>query len=156
LIDWVVVMPASLCSGRAGRHQVEFPSKNPSKAATLSFQDCVLYNEYTAMTPAEWLTRVRHDLVKRLVWPARDRRDLGGSPSAGELEPDLIDEEGRPISAEGLWTALAAEAPAGANLAAFGLAVKRAAAAAHAGDVHGVIALEAAYAELAHSLNRKS
>jgi len=30
-----------------------------------------------------------------------------------------------------------------------------AAAAAHAGDVPGVIALEAAYAALAHSLNRK-
>src|SRR5262245_47909043 len=107
------------------------------------------------MTPAEWLARVRHDLVKRLVWPARDRRDMGGSPSAGELEPDLIDDEGRPISAEALWTALASEAPPGADLGAFGAAVKQAAAAAHAGDVDGVIALEAAYVELAHSLSRK-
>ena len=108
------------------------------------------------MTPTEWLARVRHDLVKRLVWPARDRRDIGGAPRAGELAPDLIDEEGQPISAEALWTALAAEAPAGADLTAFGAAVERAAAAARADDVQGVIALEAAYADLAHSLNRKS
>jgi len=54
-----------------------------------------------------------------------------------------------------LWSALAADAPAGADLGAFAAAVERAAAAAHAGDVPGVIALEAAYAALAHSLNRK-
>jgi len=108
------------------------------------------------MTAAEWLARVRHDLVKRLVWPARDRRDMGGAPRAGELAPDLIDEEGRPISAEALWTALAAEAPAGADLNAFAAAVGRASAAARADDVQGVIALDAAYADLAHSLNRKS
>ena len=40
------------------------------------------------MTPTEWLARVRHDLVKRLVWPARDRRDMGGAPKPGELAPD--------------------------------------------------------------------
>jgi hypothetical protein len=108
------------------------------------------------MTAAEWLARVRHDLVKRLVWPARDRRDVGGAPRPGELAPDLIDEEGRPISAEALWTALAIEAPAGADLSAFTAAVSRAAAAARVDDVQGVIALEAAYADLAHSLNRKS
>jgi hypothetical protein len=108
------------------------------------------------MTPTEWLARVRHDLVKRLVWPARDRRDMGGAPAPGELAPDLIDDEGRPITAEALWVALAAEAPAGAGLPAFGAAVARAAAAADAGDVHGVIALEDAYSDLARSLNRKS
>ena len=108
------------------------------------------------MNPTEWLARVRHDLVKRMVWPARDRRDMGGSPKPGELAPDLIDDEGRPISAETLWGALASDAPPGADLAAFGAAVGRAAAAANAGDVDGVIALEAAYAELARSLNRKS
>jgi hypothetical protein len=108
------------------------------------------------MTPTEWLARVRHDLVKRLVWPARDRRDMGGAPAPGELAPDLIDDEGRSISAEALWTALAADAPPGADVTAFGAAVQRAAAAAQAGDVHGVIALEGAYADLAHSLNRKS
>jgi hypothetical protein len=39
------------------------------------------------MQPTEWLARVRHDLVKRLVWPARDRRDVGGAPAPGELAP---------------------------------------------------------------------
>jgi len=108
------------------------------------------------MNPTEWLARVRHDLVKRLVWPARDRRDLGGTPAPGELAPDLIDEEGRPITAEALWSALAADAPPGTDLIAFGAAVARADAAARADDVQGVIALEDAYADLARSLNRKS
>ena len=108
------------------------------------------------MTSAAWLARVRHDLVKRLVWPARDRRDVGGVPAPGELAPRLIDDEGAPITAEALWTALAADAPAGADLAAFGAAVTRASAAAAAGDVHGVIALETAFAALARSLEDRS
>jgi hypothetical protein len=108
------------------------------------------------MTPTEWLARVRHDLVKRLVWPARDRRDAGGVPTAGELAPRLIDDEGQPISADDLWSALAVAAPQGADLEAFSAAVTRAAAAGNAGDVDGVIALEAAYADLARSLNHKS
>jgi len=107
------------------------------------------------MTPTEWLARVRHDLVKRLVWPARDRRDMGGSPKPGELAPDLIDEEGQAIGADALWAALASEAPSGADLDTFAAALTRATAAADAGDVEGVIALEAAYTDLAHSLNRK-
>ena len=108
------------------------------------------------MNPTEWLARVRHDLVKRLVWPARDRRDLGGTPHAGELAPRLIDDEGAPITAEALWATLAADAPSGAGVAAFADAVARAHAAADAGDVHGVIALESAFAELARSLEGKS
>ena len=108
------------------------------------------------MNPTEWLARVQHDLVKRLVWPARDRRDVGGAPGPGELTPRLIDDEGAPIYAEALWTALAADAPAGAELAAFADAVARAHAAADAGDVDGVIALEAAFADLARSLEGKA
>ena len=108
------------------------------------------------MNPAEWLSRVRHDLVKRVVWPARDRRDIGGAAAPGELSPRLIDDEGAPITAEALWIALAAEAPAGADVAAFGAAVARAHVAADAGDVHGVLALEAAFADLARSLEGKS
>ena len=104
------------------------------------------------MQPTEWLARVRHDLVKRLVWPARDRRDVGGAPAPGELAPRLIDDEGRPTTAAALWAGLAAEAPPGADLTAFEAAVGRAATAADAGDVHGVIALEAAFAALARSL----
>ena len=108
------------------------------------------------MTSREWLARVRHDLVKRMVWPARDRRDMGGTPAPRELVPDLIDEEGRAIAPLGLWAALAADAPPGTEIAAFQAAVARAAAAAEAGDVHGVIALEAAFAELAQSLEGKA
>jgi hypothetical protein len=108
------------------------------------------------MQPKEWLARVRHDLVKRLVWPARDRRDMGGVPAPGELAPDLIDDEGQAITAAALWSALAGDAPSGADVSAFGTAVARAAAAAEAGDVQGVIALEAAYAELARSLEGKA
>ena len=108
------------------------------------------------MNATDWLARVRHDLVKRLVWPARDRRDVGGAPATGELSPRLIDDEGAPISAEALWAALAADAPAGADLAAFADAVARAHAAADAGDVPGVIALEEAFAHLARSLEGRS
>ena len=108
------------------------------------------------MKPADWLARVRHDLVKRLVWPARDRRDVGGVPAPGELSPRLIDDEGAAISADALWAALAAEAPPAADVAAFGAAVTHAVAAADAGDMQGVIALEAAFAALARSLEDKS
>jgi hypothetical protein len=94
------------------------------------------------MDPAPWLARLRHDLIKRLLWPARDRRDLGGAPEPGELVPRLIDDEGRPITAGALWAALAAEAPPGLELARFGRALAAAAAAAAAGDVGGVLALE--------------
>jgi hypothetical protein len=100
------------------------------------------------MTTA-WLARVRHDLVKRLVWPARDRRDAGGAPKPGELVPRLIDEEGRATNARSLWRSLAEEAPAGLALDDFSAALGRAVAAAEAGDIDGVLALEAAFDELA-------
>src|SRR4249920_2880616 len=105
-----------------------------------------------AMAAAEidaWLARVRHDLVKRLLWPARDRRDAGGAPAPGELVPRLIDDEGRPVSAATLWTALAGEAPDGLDLGAFAAALARATAAAAAGDVAGVLAIEPAFDALA-------
>jgi hypothetical protein len=112
------------------------------------------------MTAAAWLARVQHDLVKRLLWPARDRRDLGGAPTPGELVPRLIDEEGAPITATALWAALAAQAPVGAAnapvaaaLARFAEALAHALAAGQAGDVAGVLTLEAAFAELARSLD---
>src|SRR5438552_18573483 len=101
-----------------------------------------------------WLARLRHDLVKRLVWPARDRRDVGGAPAAGELVPQLIDDEGRPTTAAALWAALAADAPAGLDLAAFAAALARAGAAAAANDVAGVLALEPAFDDLAAAARR--
>jgi len=95
-----------------------------------------------------WLARVRHDLVKRLLWPARDRRDTGGKPAPGELAPPLIDEEGQPTDAGTLWRRLALDAPAGLELSAFETALSRATAAAEVGNVEGVLALEPAFAAL--------
>jgi hypothetical protein len=63
------------------------------------------------MTWNQWLQRARHDLVKRLVWPARDRRDVGGPVSAGELCAKLVDDEGRPATAEAVWSNLKDVAP---------------------------------------------
>jgi hypothetical protein len=111
------------------------------------------------LVPTGWLARVRHDLVKRLVWPARDRRDMGGAPAPGELVPQLIDDEGRPATAAAIWTALLEDAPAAADtdtLAAFQHALARAEAAAAAGDLAGVLALEAAFENLARALERRS
>ena len=65
------------------------------------------------MEKERWLARVRHDLVKRLVWPARDRRDLGGAPAPGELCAHLVDDEGAPTTPQALWSALAADEPPG-------------------------------------------
>jgi hypothetical protein len=103
----------------------------------------------------DWLARVQHDLVKRLLWPARDRRDLGGKPAPGELEPRLVDDEGRPITAADLWSSLRAEisAPA-APLDAFGAALEQAVAAARQGDLDGVLALDGAFRALTASLRK--
>lgn len=111
------------------------------------------------MTTARWLTRLQHDLVKRMLWSARDRRELGGAAAPGELVPNLIDEEGRPTTAAALWAAMAAEVTAetaadGPAMTRFGEALTRAIAAGEAGDVDGVLALEPAFDELAQSLAR--
>src|SRR3954471_9484088 len=60
-----------------------------------------------------WLRRVRHDLVKRAVWPARDLRECGQM----DLEAlrrglrELRDDAGAPIDAAALWSRLRSEAP---------------------------------------------
>jgi hypothetical protein len=103
----------------------------------------------------DWLARVHHDLVKRLLWPARDRRDMGGKPAPGELEPRLVDDEGRPTTAAALWSAFRAEisAPAPA-LEAFEKALDSAVAAARQGDLDGVLALDGAFRALTASLRK--
>jgi hypothetical protein len=82
-----------------------------------------------------WLTRLRHDLLKRAVWPARDLREMleaGRSPSAQDRRAlraglfALQDGEGAPCDARLLWALLLASAPGGldaAALEAFGAGV---------------------------------
>lgn len=104
------------------------------------------------MTETDWLARLRHDLVKRLVWPARDRRDLGGPVRPGELAVSLSDDEGAPIGAPALWAQLRAEAPRSVGpsaLDSFEAALHSALRAAATDDVTGVLALEAAFDQLA-------
>ena len=102
-----------------------------------------------------WLARVQHDLVKRLLWPARDRRDLGGVVQPGELAVALVDDEGAEVPAAQLWLRLCDLAPArvtaGAHaaLGEFGAAIDRAVAAGQVDDLAGVLALEAAWQALA-------
>ncbi len=80
---------------------------------------------------AAWLGLVNHDLVKRLLWPARDRRALGGPVQPGELVVVLADGDGSPHSAEQTWQALRAEAPA------FGPAIAARAGGVRRGGVRG-------------------
>ena len=78
-----------------------------------------------------WLSRLRHDLVKRAVWAARDRREATREPSAAdalELRAGLFelrDGEGRIVSARELWEELRRQAPPvpPAALDSFGAAV---------------------------------
>jgi hypothetical protein len=103
-----------------------------------------------------WLGRVQHDLVKRMLWGARDRREVGGAVIAGELRAELVDGEGAAITAMALWEALRAEAPADFDpdaLAAFGRALAEAVAAAERDDLAGVLALEDAFAALRNQAN---
>jgi hypothetical protein len=103
-----------------------------------------------------WLARLRHDLIKRLVWPARDRRELGGAPAPGELVAHLVDDEGAPTTPHALWGAMVADGPRDeAPILRFEEALTRAVSASAAGDVDGVLALEAAFDALARSLEEK-
>ncbi len=105
----------------------------------------------------DWLRRLRHDLVKRLLWPARDRRDLGGQPRPGELAVALVDDEGRPVTAEALWASLRQDAPlpAHAAVAELEVALLGALAASRRDDVAGVLALEVAFDELSQRLAKE-
>lgn len=102
----------------------------------------------------EWLRRLRHDLVKRLLWPARDWRDMGSEVRPGELVVALVDDEGQPTTTDALWAGLCQDAPAPGHpaLAAFTAALLSAADAARRDDIAGVLALEAAFARLAQQL----
>ena len=103
-----------------------------------------------------WLGRVNHDLVKRLLWPARDRRSLGGPVQPGELVVMLADGDGNPQTAEETWRQLRAEAPPLDQqvLASFERAVEAVQRAAAADDLDGVMALGPAFEALARKVKK--
>jgi hypothetical protein len=102
-----------------------------------------------------WLARLQHDLVKRLLWPARDRRDLGGVPRPGELVVSLTDDEGQPMEPADLWRLLRAEASLDpAALDRFEAALLAAVAAASRGDLDGVLALDGAFRALSSAMGK--
>jgi hypothetical protein len=119
-----------------------------------------------------WLSRLRHDLVKPAVWPARDLRDAAREPAAGDLLRlrdallDLRDGEGQALTASALWQRMRAEAPAlpAAALDAFGEAVAGAERAVSDLPAHqqrwraaldAVLRLVPAFANLARSLEQE-
>jgi hypothetical protein len=106
---------------------------------------------------SEWLRQVRHDLVKRLLWPARDRRELGGPVRPGELVVTLVDDEGNPSTAAAVWAQLQINAPEPSHpaLPAFESALASAVAAATCDDLDGVLALDPAFEQLAHDLAKE-
>jgi hypothetical protein len=148
-------MPSPSCSRRAGALGRRTAVLGRSGPTRLYLLDIFIYRIDT-VDDDRWLARVRHDLVKRLVWPARDRRDLGGEPAPGELVATVVDDEGAPTTPHALWKALLADGPGGSPeaLGRFAAALNRAVAAGAAGDVDGVLALEPAFDELARSLAR--
>jgi len=115
-----------------------------------------------------WLSRLRHDLVKRAVWAARDVRDAAREPRPGDVAElrrglfDLRDAEGRMVDAAALWERLRADAPGvpAAALDAFGAAVADAQrAVAGTSDSRGaldaVLRIETAFADLARTLEEE-
>ena len=109
------------------------------------------------LTWDEWLRRLRHDLLKRVLWPARDRRDMGGAVAPGELVVTLVDDEGTPATADAIWRSFrqAAPVPGHPAFVAFGQALARATTAARQDDLATVLALEPAFEQLTRDLARK-
>ena len=105
-----------------------------------------------------WLAALRHDLVKRAGWPARDLRDTGGRDVAalrrGLLE--LVDAEGAPTTADALFARMRADSPCPAAACdAFAAALAAAVSALSEPwprPLQAVLALEDAFAALARSL----
>jgi len=105
-----------------------------------------------------WLRALRHDLVKRAVWPARDLRDSGGA-DVGALRRglmDVCDEAGAKVTAPELFGRMRARAPCPAPACdAFAAALQQAVAALELPwpePLRAVLALEDAFSDLARSL----
>ena len=108
-------------------------------------------------TPLDrFLSRVRHDLVKRMLWAARDRRDLGGPVLPGELITTILDDEGNPTSPRARFAGLCEDVDGLVPIAGeqFAAALDAAAAAARADDLPNVLALEAAFEALARTVKK--
>ena len=105
-----------------------------------------------------WLAALRHDLVKRALWPARDLRDSGSRDVAALRRGlfELTDAEGRPVSALELWTRVRPSAPCPAAACdGFEGALRGAVAALEQpwpAPLDAVLALESAFADLARSM----
>lgn len=105
-----------------------------------------------------WLRAVRHDLVKRAVWPARDLRDSGEEDVAALRRGlmQLCDAEGAPISATRLFERMRPGAPCPASACdAFARALQDAVKALDLpwpAPLRAVLALEDAFSALERSL----
>ncbi len=104
-----------------------------------------------------WLRALRHDLVKRAVWPARDLRDSGERDVAALRRGlfALTDAEGGPISAPALFERMRRDAPPGAACDAFAGALQRAVSSLDSpwpAPLNAVLALEEAFDALARSI----
>jgi hypothetical protein len=113
-----------------------------------------------------WLARLRHDLVKRALWPARDLLDAGAPPSAADAAAlraglsEIVAGDGTPTTALDLWRSLRATAPPALTATALDAfeAVLRAAVAAVASAAptaaaHEVLRLDPAFHDLARALD---
>jgi hypothetical protein len=113
-----------------------------------------------------WLLRLRHDLVKRAVWVARDLSQAGEA-RPGDLVAlrrglfDLRNDEGLPATAQELWARLRPEAPGipASSLDAFAAALAQAEGAVAGGDpraaLDAVLHLEDAFSDLARTLEEE-
>ncbi len=102
-----------------------------------------------------WLQRLRHDLVKRLAWAARDQRDSGTRDLdlLRRAVAQLTDPEGRRVDALGLWEILKRDAPA--PTVAFERALRDAVAGLQEpwpAPLEKILALEPAFQKLADSV----
>lgn len=93
----------------------------------------------------DWLARVQHDLVKRVLWAARDYRALGQRVSPGSLVTSCLDDEGNALSALECWHKLRSEAPVALDVSDFEMQLQKSLVAAEQGDLVGVLALEPAF-----------
>src|SRR5690242_13166445 len=107
-----------------------------------------------------WLQALRHDLVKRAVWPARDLRDTGERDPAALRRGlmQLTDAEGMPVDAEALFAQMRQKAPAGAACDAFAGALHEAVISLDSpwpAPLRAVLALEDAFDALARSIEKE-